>query len=330
MLWKDLNVELFADIHFSWHMVFWLIMAVAFICGRDFGYILRIRTLSRNHLSWVQAFRVIMLWEFTSAITPSAIGGTSVAIIYVHKEGISIGRSSAIVMLTSFLDEIYFIVMFPILILIVGSTDLFDINTATGNIARTLRNFAIIGYSLKLAFVLMLSYGFFINPRGLKWTLMRIFKWKPLRRWYRAVENVGADIVLSSYEIRTYKFSFWLKAFGSTFLSWSSRYMVANALIMAFFSVSDQFLLFARQLVMWIMMLIMPTPGGSGFAEYIFSTYCRDLIDVPVAMQLGAATLIALLWRLVTYYPYLAIGAILFPRWLKAKFSKSQKESSKA
>lgn len=79
--------------------------------------------------------------------------------------------------------------------------------------------------------------------------------------------------------------------------------------------VSDQFLLFARQLVMWIMMLVMPTPGGSGFAEYIFSTYCRDLIEVPVAMQLGAATLIAVLWRLVTYYPYLVAGAIIFPRW---------------
>lgn len=98
--------------------------------------------------------------------------------------------------------------------------------------------------------------------------------------------------------------------------------MVANALIMAFFSVSDQFLLFARQLVMWIMMLVMPTPGGSGFAEYIFTTYCRDLIDVPVSMQVGAAALIAVLWRMITYYPYLAAGAIIFPRWIKQKFSK--------
>lgn len=49
------------------------------------------------------------------------------AIIYVHKEGISLGRSSAIVMLTSFLDEIYFIVMFPLLMLLVGVDRLFDI-----------------------------------------------------------------------------------------------------------------------------------------------------------------------------------------------------------
>lgn len=76
-------------------------------------------------------------------------------------------------------------------------------------------------------------------------------------------------------------------------------------------------------------MLIMPTPGGSGFAEYVFSTYCRDLIVVPQAMQLGAATLIALLWRGVTYYPYLAIGAIIFPRWSKRKFGKKNRRPAR-
>ena len=106
MLWRDFNPEVFADIRFSWATVGWLCLAVFFMFGRDIGYIIRIRVLSGGQLSWLQSFRVIMLWEFTSAITPSAVGGTSVAIIYVHKEGISLGRSSAIVMLTSFLDEI--------------------------------------------------------------------------------------------------------------------------------------------------------------------------------------------------------------------------------
>ena len=320
MLWKDFNVEIFKDITFSWHTAYWLVMALVFMFGRDLGYIIRIRVLSNNHLSWKQAFRVIMLWEFTSAITPSAVGGTSVAIVYVHKEGISVGRSSAIVMLTSFLDELYFIVMFPLLMLIVGRAELFDITTTSGAIAHGLMNFALIGYGIKLAYLIVLSYGLFVNPRGLKWLILKIFKFGPLKRWYRGAAQTGTDIVLSSKEIRQYGFRFWFNAGASTFLSWSSRYLVANALILAFFSVSDEFLLFARQLVMWIMMLIMPTPGGSGFAEYVFSTYCRDLIDVPAALQLGAATLIALLWRGVTYYPYLAVGAVIFPHWLKRKF----------
>ncbi len=320
LFWKDFDPAVFDGIHFSWSTVFWCCLAIFCMFGRDLGYIIRIRVLSNNQLSWMQAFRIIMLWEFTSAITPSAVGGTSVAILYVHKEGISVGRSSAIVMLTSFLDELYFIVMFPLLLWVVGRHAMFDIDTASGLMARSLMTFALVGYGLKLAYVIVLSYGLFFNPRGLKWLLLKIFKLGPLRRWYRSAANVGSDIILSSYEIRRYGLRFWLGAGASTFLSWSSRYLVANALIMAFFSVSDHLLLFARQLVMWIMMLVMPTPGGSGFAEYIFTTYCRDLIEVPVALQVGAATLIAVLWRLVTYYPYLVAGAVLFPRWIKRHF----------
>ncbi len=330
LFWKDFNADVLQDIHFSWHTLFWVVLAVFCMFGRDLGYIIRIRILSNNQLSWLQAFRIIMLWEFTSAITPSAVGGTSVAIIYVHKEGISVGRSSAIVMLTSFLDEVYFIVMFPLLLLLVGRHAMFDIDPSSGVIAHSLMTFALIGYSLKLVYVLILSYGLFYNPRGLKWLLMRIFHLRFLRRWYRAAANVGSDIILSSYEIRRYGLRFWLKAGASTFLSWSSRYLVANALIMAFFSVSDQLLLFARQLVMWIMMLVMPTPGGSGFAEYIFTTYCRDLINVPFSLQVGAATLIALFWRLITYYPYLIAGVILFPRWIKRNFSRKPARTSSA
>lgn len=322
MFWRDFDPAVFDDITFSWTTVMWLLLAFLCMFGRDLGYVIRLMVLSDGQFTWRQALRVIMLWEFTSAITPSAVGGTSVAIIYVHKEGIGVGRSSAMVMLTSFLDELYFIIMFPLVMAVVGFDNLFDISADSGLLVKSLMTFAVIGYTLKLAWVLILSYGFFINPRGLKWLLMKIFKLRPLRRWYRDMNIVGTDIINSSREIRRKKFMFWLKSGAATFLSWSSRYLVANALVMAFFAVSDHVLLFARQLVMWIMMLVMPTPGGSGFAELFFSSYCADLIDVPVGLQAGAATLIAFLWRGVTYYPYLAIGAVVFPGWLGRNFRK--------
>lgn len=324
MVWRDFDKELFFNIQVTWRTILFLVLAVLCMVGRDFGYMIRIRVLSNGRLKWRQAFRVIMLWEFTSAITPSAVGGTSVAIIYVHKEGISVGRSSAIVLLTSFLDELYFIVMFPLLLLAVGSSALFEIS-ALGGVAKSFMTFALIGYFLKFAYVLFLSYGLFINPHGIKWLLLQVFRIKFLKKWYEQAEQVGNDIVASSVELRKRGVKFWTKILGSTFLSWTSRFLVANALVMAFFAVKDQLLLLARQLVMWIMMLVMPTPGGAGFAEYLFTTYCRDLIDIPVEQQLGAVTLIVLLWRLITYYPYLAIGAVMFPRWLRLKFSKKRK-----
>ncbi len=323
LIYKDFDPAVFSDVTIGWRTVLWLVLALLFMVGRDLGYIIRIRVLSDNQLRWRQAFRVIMLWEFTSAVTPSAVGGTSVATLYVHKEGISVGRSTAIVMLTSMLDELYFMVMFPLVVLIAGPAQLFDVH-GQDVLTTSLMTFALIGFAAKAVWVAILVYGIFFNPRGIKWLIIRVFRIPLLRRWYYGAAQAGTDIIIASREIRRRDHRFWARAGWSTFLSWSSRYLVANALIMAFFSVSDQFLLFARQLVMWIMMLVMPTPGGSGFAEIIFSNYCSDLITVPTELQLGAAMLIAVLWRMVTYYPYLAIGAVIFPRWLKRNFGTTK------
>ena len=323
LFYREFDPRVFDNLEFTWRSVICIFAAICCMLGRDIGYMIRIRILSEGKMSWRQAFRVIMLWEFTSAVTPSAIGGTSVAVLYVHKEGISLGNSSTIVLLTSFLDELYFLIVFPLVIFMVGIENLFDM--ASGNVfANGFFTFAIVGYSLKALWVIMLGYGLFINPKAFKMLLMRIFSWRILRRWRRDVNRIGSDIIAGSKRAKSSGVKFWGGVLGSTFLSWSSRYLVANALIMAFFGVSDHLMLFARQLIMWIMMLVMPTPGGSGFAEAIFSSYCADLISIPIALQLSAATLIAILWRTVSYYSYLAVGVFVFPRWLNRNFGKQK------
>ncbi len=301
---------------------FWLFIAAIFMVLRDVGYVIRFKILSDNKVSWWQAIRVIFLWEFASAISPSAVGGTSVAVIFVHKEGISIGRSSAIVMATSFLDELYFIITLPILFLIVGPEALFNIGDAVGvSFLNEFFYFAIIGYTLKLIYLAILSYGLFYNPHIIKNIILKIFGIRILRRWRKQARRAGLDIIENSRELRGKSFVFWLKTFGATFVSWTSRYWVVNAMFMAFFVFDkDHLLLFARQLVMWIMMLISPTPGGSGFSEFIFSKYLSDFLP-EVA---GIAIIMAFIWRLFTYYPYLLAGTILVPAWLKSKF-KSKK-----
>ncbi len=95
--------------------------------------------------------------------------------------------------------------------------------------------------------------------------------------------KAGNDIIESSHELKKRSFVFWLKAFTATFLSWTSRYWVVNAILVAFFSVSDHLLIFARQLATWVMMLISPSPGGSGFAELILGRYITDQIPLDPA-----------------------------------------------
>ena len=61
-------------------------------------------------------------------------------------------------------------------------------------------------------------------------------------------------------------------------------------------------------------MTVSPTPGGSGFSEYMFNQYYADFF--PIA---GTALVIAFIWRIITYYLYLAIGVCVIPGWLKKR-----------
>jgi uncharacterized protein (TIRG00374 family) len=318
LLIKDFNKEAFEHMPFTFSAFLFLGLALLFMVFRDVGYMLRIRILTKKDLSWRQAFRVIMLWEFSSALMPSAVGGTTIAMIFVNKEGINLGRSTAVVMATSFLDELYFIIMFPLLLLTIKVSRLFDV----GN---EFLWFAVIGYSLKLIYTIVLSYGLFVNPRGLKWLLLWLFKLPFLRKFRYNAYLTGTDIVTSSHQLKKESFWFWAKAFFATFFSWTSRYWVVNALMLAFFVISDHFLLFARQLVMSNMMLLSPTPGASGVSELVFTQYLGDLIPVGASVVGSVSVLLALLWRLVSYYPYLIIGTFILPKWLKASFGKKKK-----
>ena len=323
---REINTDILSKLHFTWKSVFWIIIAWCCMIGRDLGYIIRIRILSENDLTWIQAFRVIMLWEFTSAITPSTVGGTAVAVVFIHKEGISVGRSTSIVLATSFLDELYFVIMFPLILLMVGGDILFTTSLQGTGIAllNNLIIVAVIGYTIILAWVIFVGYGLFIDPEKIKKTLLYIFRLPLLRRFKGSAERAGDDIVSSSHELKSKPFTFWLKAATATFLSWTSRYWVINAILVAFYAVNDHLLIFARQLVTWIMMIISPTPGGSGFAELILGRYITDAIPADPAYTGGIALAIAIIWRILTYYPYLIIGASIVPGWIQRKFVRPQ------
>jgi uncharacterized membrane protein YbhN (UPF0104 family) len=138
--------------------------------------------------------------------------------------------------------------------------------------------------------------------------------------------NTGDDILTASIELKRKPLIFWLKAFGASFISWTARYWVVNFLLLAllaginihFNSISlyEHFEIFARQLIMWVMMLVLPSPGASGFAEAVFSDYLSAFVPI------GFAALLALSWRLVSYYPYLFLGIFILPPWIKRTHSK--------
>lgn len=314
MMFREFNFEDLEQIAVTGHTVLWICIAFCFMLGRDVGFTIRYRYLTEKQLSWKQCIKVTLLAEFGTAVTPSSVGGSTMAILFITKEGVPVGKSTAMVFVTLLLDEMFFVVTFPILLIFIPFSELFSNTSALGTGVLTL---FIIAYIVKMLLCTVLIIGLFFSPRVIRWLIIKLFRLPFLRRWYKSAVKAGDDLVISAREIRGKKLSYWMPLIMATILSWSSRYLVVNAIFMAFFEVHDNLLIFARQFIMWIVMVISPTPGGSGFSEFIFGEYLSEFI--PLA---GVVPLIILLWRLLTYYNYLFVGALIVPRWVKKAFSK--------
>jgi uncharacterized protein (TIRG00374 family) len=319
------TMDVLKAVNWTWHSTFWMFVALLMMVVRDVAYMYRIRVLTDYQLSWRQSFDVIMLWEFASALTPSVVGGAGVAMFIVNREGIAMGRSTAIVLITALLDELFYIVMVPLVILAVGMNDLFPGGGSREFFGVSMNIKAIFwtGYFFILSLTLIILFAVFLRPQGFKSILVGIFRLPFLRRWKANATRTGDEIVTTSAELRTKPAKFWLKTFGATFFSWTARYWVVNFIVLAFISTSmfENMMIYARQLVMWVIMLISPTPGSSGVAEVAFSEFFDGLIPV------GLIVIMAIIWRLVSYYPYLFIGAIILPRWLRKTAKRKAQEN---
>ena len=134
-------------------------------------------------------------------------------------------------------------------------------------------------------------------------------------------------MVVAGHALKKKNAGWWSQAFSATAFSWFSRYLIVNALFFGFVPAVDQLMVLARQMVVWLVLIISPTPGGSGVSEWLFTDYYGDLINrsMPDATTVAvSATIIilALSWRIVSYYVYLLIGLFLMPSFFKKKRKK--------
>ena len=302
-------------IHFSWRTCICVLLGLFFVWGRVFGLSWRFRTLTDRQLSWKKAYKVDLLCEFTSCITPSVVGGSSMGMIFLNSQGIEIGRATTLMVTTLFLDELFFVVSCPLVVFLTPLKEIFASDTSAFSNGIMVTFWLV--YAGIALWTFLLFAGILWKPEWIKSLLSKVSTWKLLRKWSQSIKGLGENMVATSYELRKKPFKFWLKVFCCTALSWICRYLVVNALFLGFIPSEDkwQWVIFARQFVIWVLLMVSPTPGGSGISEWIFSNYYGDL--VPDA---GMVLLLAIMWRIMSYYVFLGIGAVIIPSWLKKSY----------
>ncbi|HLG35764.1 MAG TPA: lysylphosphatidylglycerol synthase transmembrane domain-containing protein [Bacteroidia bacterium] len=322
LLINNFDSQAFLNLKWSWNSSFWILMALIAVVVRDFAYMVRVRALTDNDLNWWQAFNVIMLWEFSSAVVPGILGGGYfVAIFILNRERINMGRSITAITLSSFQDGVFLAIMAPLVYFLIGKERLFS-TIDIGNVNPVsfgqgfLYTFWVV-YFIILAYKVFVAYALFINPRWVKWVLLKIFSIRILLRWKLGALETGNQLIIASKGLKNKSPRFWFLTFAGTFASWTARYTIVNCIILAFQNAPvENLVIFGRQVIMGIIILFSPTPGGSGLAEFMFTDFLGEFIPAGLSASLG------LLWRLLSYYPYLFIGAILIPAWIQHVFGK--------
>lgn len=168
-------------------------------------------------------------------------------------------------------------------------------------------------------------FGILVRPDAVAKLINRIFRWKLLRRWAKGADEMGRNMIEASKAVRGAGIGWWANVFGATILSWFSRYLVVNALFWGFCPDASGMLVFGRQFVVWVVLMVSPTPGGSGISEWLFTQYYGDLIG-----STSIALMLALAWRLLSYYLYLIVGAALIPSYFRRSPKQTPTEPDKA
>ena len=246
-----------------------IVGAFSILLLKELAYIYRIRVLTNRDLSWTSSIYVIILWEFASAVTPSVVGGTAVAVFILLKEKINLGKSVAYVTLTAILDNLFFVVTAPFVVLAIG-IEVFP------EAVLGVRSIFITSYSLIGIYTLIMAFGLFWKPRLFKWLLIKITSIGFLRRWRYSAYQHGNEVVWAASLIKGKKKRYWVQIIFATIVAWLCRYLILNFLVAAYngdLSLLDHLVLLGKHLVLWIVMLLSPTPGSSGTAEHFFMQF---------------------------------------------------------
>ena len=288
--------------------------SLAVLLAKDFANMFRLKFMSNRSLKWMAVLRVIFLWEFAIAVTPPLLGATGVLVFIMYKEGLSFGKALAFTLLLATFDNLFFLTASPLAIWLSDGEVLPDSAVASEILGKGLKPLFWLSYSLIVGYTSFMLSAVLLFPSAIRRLTAYIMSFALLKKWKAPVLKQADDLVLVSKVLKEKPWHFWPGLLGISYLVWILKFSVLNAIMIGFvdMTIAQHSIALGRHLIMWVVMLVSPAPGNAGTAEFIFPVFFED--------YLGDYTFItALLWRLLSYYPYLLLGALLIPRWLKRK-----------
>jgi uncharacterized protein (TIRG00374 family) len=292
-------------LHFS---VLFLLLAVTFRLIALLFWSLRIRVMSKSlgyQVKLSHCLNMILAGLFAGTITPGQSGGEPVRVHELYRHGVKLGDAVSIVIMERVLDGIVLTILGVILVTMI-----------TG--------FLLSSFSFVLIILIIVAWAFMISfliipvlsikyPEWTKRGLMRLVTWLINRvpQWSASSDSL---IERADHEIDNLFGSFarfagtarsgLLGGAAMTLFFWITEFFVASVILIGLgfgpFIVDSFFF----QILIAIINAVPLTPGSSGIIELSASSLYAFIIPT------GSIGVFILLWRFVTFYLNMVLGAI--------------------
>jgi glycosyltransferase 2 family protein len=319
---SQFDLERFQSIRWTGTAFLWLGAALLVLFLRHLSYTWRLFVLTGGQFSFRKCLELMVLWEFSSALTPTSKGGPFVMIFVLTQEKLSAGRTAAAVFYAMVCDSGFFVLTLPILLLIYGPPMLYpgmksfsDVSLASGTFFVT--------YGMMVTYWLLLVFFLILNPKAANTVLQWLAKLPLLKRFSAKLHFWGNEFNLAATEMRSQKWDYHFKIILATIGSWTGKFIMINMIIIALVPTtpldgSTQAFIYARLVAMFTIMTFSPTPGGAGLYEIALANFISDTVPQGIGM------VVALIWRGMAYYGYLLVGALVVPGWVAARMRGSR------
>ena len=277
----------------------------------------RLRHIAQGMLTLRQAVRAQISWDFLSSITPSALGGGPFAAVLISRENkLPLGRVSALMLFSMLMDQVWFATLIVALFGLATVLPVFPTALGAASIGTVV--LYLVGL---LAWIAFFATATLFRPDLIEWAAQKVVRIKWLRRFEGFVMTETTKLKRQAKILRGQPLRFYAVGFGLTMVVWCSRYAIALYSAYAVASIARPVLFYFRTAALWLVGLVMPTPGGSGGMEGLYLLFLAPLLPEGTA---GAALLG---WRMIAYYLVLVVGAFVAGTAVRELFFGGRKDA---
>jgi hypothetical protein len=249
-------------------------------------------------------FGIYLASAFVSHVTPSSFGGLPFQVYFLHKEGLPLGKATALSVLDSMLTIIFFMVTTPFLLFVWGE------QLRLGSRFQSLFYLATILLTIFILVSLVLIFNagrakVFLNWLASRRWVKSLFKEETLERFINFIER-EIDFFNEGIRILSGSWKDMFLAIVYTVLYWVFYLSLAPVLLAGLGVKITLPPVIIAQLVFNFIQPVIPTPGGSGGAELGFAYLFKFLVPGYLLAVFVA------IWRFFTFYLSLIIGGIYF------------------